>query len=74
MSLGLKSLGSYPLSRFCNFVWWAMVRNLKGEQEVAKLKARLWMPPAGVIPTEGPWSPEAEMSAFSGLRAALGGQ
>lgn len=61
-----------PLGRFCNFIWWVMARNLETPAEVAKLRATLWRPPPGMEPTRGPWTPEAEMSAFNSLRAGLG--
>lgn len=71
-SLGMKDLRKMTLERFCNFIWWVLTRNLESEAELSKLKAKLWMPPASVTPTEGPWTAEAEMAAFQNLRTSLG--
>ena len=64
-----------PLSRLCNFVWW-WVTNGAQPKDVDKFKIKLWRPPAGedVHDERSPWSAEAEMSAFSALKAALGGK
>jgi hypothetical protein len=72
VSLGLADLRTLPLSRFVNFIWWYLTRNIQSEADLAKIRANVWMPPAGVEPTEGPWSAAAEMSAFASLKASLG--
>lgn len=55
-----------------NFMWHMLTRN-SDKNEIANLRAKLWMPPKGVAPTpESPWSPENEMGAFGALRAQLG--
>jgi hypothetical protein len=70
---GLGDLRDLPIDRFTNFVWWLWTNN-GSEQDKAKFKARLWMPPKGQAVTDkrSPWSPEAESAAFAGLKAALG--
>lgn len=72
-SLGMPELRDLSLSRLCNWIWWVQTRNCETEAERAKIKAKLWQPPAGAPePTKGPWSPEAEMAAFNSLRRGLG--
>ena len=66
----MPELGSMPLGRMCNFVWWWMTRNAD-QKERDKLERRLYMPPKGVQPTAGPWSAEAETEAFGALRQGL---
>lgn len=62
-----------PLDRFCNFLWWVMIRNLESEADLAALKAKLWRPPPKVeAPADSPWSADAEMAAFQSLKNALG--
>ena len=63
-------LESLRLDRFCNFVWWFMTRNAESEQEVEKLRATLWQPPAGEA-AAGPWAPEAESASFSAFKDSL---
>lgn len=41
------------------------------ENELRKINARLWVPPPGVVPTEGPWTAEAETAAFKSFAAAM---
>lgn len=66
----LPELDTMPLSRFCNFIWWWLTRNAD-QKERDKLERRIYMPPKGVAPTTGPWSAEAEKSAFSALQQGL---
>ena len=66
-------LEALRLDRFCNFMWWFITRNAESEQAVEKLRARLWMPPAGEVPAGGPWSAGAETAAFKALQASVGG-
>lgn len=68
----MPDLRDLTLGRFCNFIWWVMVRNLESEAEIAKTRAKLWMPPPEKVVERGPWSAEAEMSAFASLKAGLG--
>ena len=70
---GVPDLASLPMSRALNFVWYMLIRNADTNEQ-AKLRAKLWMPPKGVVPPpESPWSAENEMAAFRSLRAGLGG-
>jgi hypothetical protein len=59
-----------PIARFCNLVWFWMTDGAD-PNDVRKLEAQLWIPPAGEEP-KGAWSPEAEMAAFDSLRVSLG--
>lgn len=70
MSTGLDLL-ELPLPRFLAAVYFWATRN---GDDVAQKKfdAKLYMPPPGVVPTQGPWTPEAEQSAFRALKAGLG--
>lgn len=43
------------------------------EAAVRKFNARLWVPPKGVAPTEGPWSAEAETSSFKAFAKQVRG-
>lgn len=67
----MKDLRTLPLDRFCNFVWWWWTKDAPDSTEVAKIRARLWVPPKGIAPTTGPWSPEAETAAFKALSTSL---
>ena len=70
VSQNMPPLQRLPLSRFCNFVYWWATRN--GEDtDRQKFDSRLWRPPPGEV-ARGPWAPEAESSAFAGLKAGLG--
>lgn len=73
VSRGLPRLGSLPVDRLCNFVWWWITRNASEEAEVEKVRTSLWTPPVGwEQPIEvGPWSAEEETSAFAALKASL---
>jgi hypothetical protein len=56
-----------------NFVWYMLTRN-GDANDVAKLRAKLWMPPKGVVPPpKSPWSAENELAGFQAFRAGLGG-
>lgn len=59
-----------PLGRFVHFVWWWLTRNIQEQAEYDRVKAKLWIPPAGEAP-QGPWSPEEETKAFAAVKAAL---
>lgn len=67
----MPDLRELPLERFANFVYWFVTREAAAE-EVEKFRARLWVPPKGVTPTSGPWSREAELSAFAAVRNRIG--
>lgn len=60
-----------PFDRFLNAVYHFATREGTVES-IRRFDIRLWMPPPGVVPTRGPWSPEAETSAFKSLKASLG--
>lgn len=60
-----------PIDRWLNLIYHWATREADAT-EIAKFDARLWQPPPGEVPTEGPWTPEAEASAFSGLKKQLG--
>lgn len=66
----LPNLARMDLMRMTQFVWWRLTKD-QDHNEMEKLKARLWQPPPGEV-GQGPWSPEAETSAFSALKSALG--
>lgn len=71
VSRNMPPLESLPLERFGSLVWHWMSRN--GEQkDIDRMRARLWQPPKGTEARVGPWSPEAETSAFKSLQAAVG--
>lgn len=59
------------LDRFCNFVWWWMTRNAEKEEDVDKLRERLWRPPRGER-GEGVWSADAETAALDQAMKNLG--
>jgi len=63
VSPGAPDLLELPIDRLLNLTYYWGTRN-GDEAEVRKFDARLWVPPKGVAPTEGPWSPEAETNAF----------
>lgn len=70
----VPDLSELPLPRGMNYVWYMLSRN-GDTNEVAKLRAKLWLPPKGVAPPEeSPWSAKNEMAAFNALRAGLGGK
>lgn len=60
-----------PFDRFLNAVYRYATKDGTPDS-IRKFDIRLWIPPAGIAPTRGPWTPEAEMQAFRGLKAALG--
>lgn len=71
-SLGIDDLRTLGLDRFCNFLWWVMVRHLESEQEIETTRAKLWRPPPQTeAPAGSPWAADTEMAAFASLRAAL---
>lgn len=70
VSKNLPNLGTLPLERFTHMMWFWLTDG--GEQkDIDKLRAQLWRPPPGVIPTRGPWSPEAETASFMALKRSV---
>lgn len=67
-----EPLTDLPLSRFEALVWWFVIKDAEPD-DVERIRARLWQPPKGVAPKTGPWSAEAEMAAFSAVKAKLEG-
>lgn len=71
VSRNMPRLETLDLDRFCNFIWYRSVDGAE-QKEIDKFKARLWIPPKGVVPTpDSPWSAESEASAFQSLKAGL---
>ena len=68
----MDDLGKLPLPRFLNFVHWWATRNIEDQAELDRFEQKLWMPPAGVEVSKGPWSAAAETAAFGAAKAALG--
>ena len=66
----IPSLHDLSLDRFCNFVWWWATREAD-QKERDRFERRLYQPPKGYAPKTGPWSAEAETSAFASLRQSL---
>lgn len=62
-----------PLPRLLNLVYFWGIRN-GDENEIRKFDTRLWRPPPGEIPTEGPWSAEAETNAFRAFAKQIRGE
>lgn len=60
-----------PFDRFLNAIYRYATRD-GTEDSIRRFNIRLWIPPAGVAPTRGPWSADAEAEAFRGLKNALG--
>lgn len=60
------------VDRFSNLVAHWATESAASEADVKKFESRLWMPPPGVVPSSGPWSPQAQRSSFASLKAALG--
>jgi hypothetical protein len=74
----MPPLEELPLERFCSFVWWRLLEN-RDAQEVAKLRAMLWRPPANprearaaLEDKRSPWNPENENKGLGALKAQLG--
>ena len=66
-----------PLRRYCNFVWW-FITNGRDAQDVAKMRAKLWMPPPTATKKEledkrNPWSPENEKAALGAFMSQVTG-
>jgi hypothetical protein len=72
VSQGVQDLRTLPLDRFCSFVTWWATRNAEKESDIRQFEARLWRPVAGAE-AAGPWSREAETSAFQALRKGVSG-
>lgn len=70
VSHNMPELETLPVKRFTSFIYWYLTRNADASG-LAKFKASLWRPPPGQ-PGKGPWAPEAENAALSGLKASLG--
>ena len=70
-SQNMPDLGRMPLGRFCSFVYWWATRNAEKESDITRFDAQLWRPPPGKAGM-GPWSAEAETSAFAALKKGLG--
>lgn len=51
------------IERLLNLAYFWATRH-GDEAAIRKFDARLWLPPKGVAPTEGPWSAAAETTAF----------
>lgn len=68
-SRGIDTL-ALPMDRFLSLIYWWLTDGVS-PQEIERFNIRLWMPPKGVVPTQGPWTPEAETSAFKSLKGAL---
>lgn len=65
-----------PPDRFLNAVYAYLVGGVdrhtqEGQQALRKFEARLWMPPAGVEVTEGPWSAAAETASFQAFKKMI---
>jgi hypothetical protein len=73
VSQNMPDLRTLPLFRFASFVYWWATRNAEDATARMKFDSHLWMPPPGEV-AQGPWSVEAETSAFAGLKAGLGGR
>ena len=69
---GAGDLLELPIDRLLNLTYYWATRN-GDEQAVRKFDARLWVPPKGVAPTEGPWSAEAETTAFKAFAKQVKG-
>lgn len=64
-----------PIDRLLNLAWaWAIKPAEHAddpEREIEAFRRRLWIPPPGVTPTAGPWTPEAETAAFGAFAAQV---
>lgn len=65
-----------PIDRFLSLAYWHLVKDVdrfssEGQQALRKFEARLWMPPAGVEVTEGPWSAAAETASFQAFKKMI---
>jgi len=70
---GMPSLNDIEIDRLCNFIYWFICQN-RNENEVAKLRTRIWRPPAGVVAdARSPWSVENENKALNALKTQIGG-
>lgn len=69
---GMPDLRDLPLGRLCNFAYWKFTEN--GDQQfIEKFRARLWMPPKGVVPdARSPWAPQNETAGLAALSAQVG--
>lgn len=62
-----------PLAELLNLVYYWATRH-GDEAAIRKFDARLYRPPPGVVPTEGPWTVEAETAAFRGFARQVRGE
>lgn len=70
---GMGDLRDLPLERFCAFVWYMMTRFAE-KKDIDQMRSKLWVPPpksTAPIPTNSPWSAEAETAAFRAVKAQL---
>lgn len=69
VTLGFDPL-SLPADRLLSVIYhWA---TKDGDQQgIARFDSRLYMPPKGVEATVGPWTAEAETSAFAAFKAQM---
>lgn len=61
-----------PIDRLLSLVYHLLIDGAD-EVERRKLDTRLYMPPKGVTPTQGPWAAEAETNALRAFSAQMGG-
>ncbi len=74
---GLPDLEDIPLRRFCNLVWWFITQG-RNEQDIARVRARLWQPPKeapqeSLKDARSPWNPENEKAALGAFMAQVSG-
>lgn len=69
---GMPDLRKLPLGRLCNYVYWRVTDKMD-QQALDKFRAKLWMPPKGVVADErSPWSAKNETAGFAALQAQVG--
>lgn len=68
-SRGIDPLELPPVRFFSLVYYWAVGE--ASEEDKEKFDRRLFMPPAGVEPTVGPWTAEAETSAFQSFASQV---
>lgn len=61
-----------PVDRLLSVIYFWATKD-GDESGKARFDTRLYMPPKGVAPTVGPWTAEAETSAFSSFKAQMTG-
>jgi len=60
------------VGRLAHLVQFWATEGAESEADLRKFEAQLWVPPAGVVPDRGPWSPEEENRAFAALKSSIG--